>query len=80
MNDNKLDALRAREKELRAKIGAEQIRVARLKQKNDAKANSIVGSALVRENDVEFIKKLVRSAEGLSEGDRKLLRERGWLV
>jgi hypothetical protein len=83
MNDKngaRLDGLRAREKELRAKIAAEQIRMARRKEKDDAKIFSIVGAALVRENNVEFIKTLLQSAEGLSDSDKKLLRARGWMV
>jgi hypothetical protein len=47
MNEARIEALKEREREIRAQITAEQIRLAKKRQKEDGKLCAIVGRAVV---------------------------------
>jgi hypothetical protein len=69
----RLNTLRDREKELRAAIAAEQIRLARRKQKENARLYSIVGEAVVGsgERDPEGFGLMLRQVLASSVTDER---------
>lgn len=79
---NKLDALRQREIELRAKIADEVKREQRRQWRNFDRLRTIVGGALVRvaEQNPDFKRMLVQSinAADLSPAERTFLKGQGW--
>jgi hypothetical protein len=84
MNRTRIDALKEREREIRAQIAAEQMRLARRKEKDNAKLFSIVGEALVQTaaqnpEGLGVMLRQVLSAAVTDDRERQFLAARGWL-
>ncbi len=82
--NGKLEALRRREEALKAAIAQEKVRQQKRREKDDARLHSIIGEALVgnaaKHPDFELmLKGILKSATSFSDGDKKLLRAKGWL-
>ena len=76
--------LKARERELRAKIAAEQVRQQKRREKENARLFSIVGQALVESGakspeTLGLMLKQVLASAVTDEPTRKFLSGRGWL-
>ena len=80
--NNKLDALRQRESELRAKIAAEVKRQQKRQWRDLDRLRTIVGSALVRvaDQNSDFKLMLIQSIQGaeLTPAERAFLKTQGW--
>ena len=81
MNKDRIEFLRERERELRAQIAAEQIRLARKRQKEDARLYAIVGRAVVEHasQSPEFLRMLRQTLHAAltEERARKLAAAKG---
>jgi hypothetical protein len=79
--DTRIEALKEREREIRAQIAAEQIRLARKRQKEDARIFAIVGRALVEHasQSPAFLPTLKQALDTAvtDERARKLVAARG---
>jgi|SRR5579872_2310211 len=79
---SKLDALRKRETELRAKIADEVRREQRRQWRNFDRLRTIIGGALVRmaDENPDFKRMLVQSISSadLSQSEREFLKTQGW--
>ena len=82
--ENKLDVLRKRKASVEAAIAAEQVKRKRREWKEYERLKSIIGGALLA-NAVEhpdfdlLLKGVLKGASSIVEGDKKLLRAKGWL-
>ena len=81
--NEKLEALRKREAALKSAIAAELVRQQRRKEKDNARAASVIGEALLRhaEQSPQFntmLKQVLHSAT-LADSDRAFLTKKGWL-
>jgi len=80
---DRIAALRKREQALKSAIAQELVRQQRRKEKEDARLCSIIGAALMdaaKHPDFELLlKNVLQKATSLSDGERKLLRAKGWL-
>jgi len=82
--NGRLHALRKKEAALRAAIAIEKVRQQQKDDKEQARLCSIIGTVLVgnaaRHPDFEMmLKSIVKSATSFTEGEKKLLRAKGWL-
>lgn len=80
----KLEALRKREAALKNAIAIEKVRQQKQEEKDEARLHSIIGAALVqnaaKHADFELmLKGILKSATSFSDGEKKLLRAKGWL-
>ena len=83
--NEKLDALRKRAAALKAAIAVEKVRNQKRKENDDARLCSVIGAALVHNAalhpDFEgMLKSILQTATSISDGDRKLLRAKGWVI
>jgi hypothetical protein len=81
MSKNRIELLRERERELRLQITAEQIRLAKKRQKEDARVFSLVGRLLLEHApnspDLHLFLKKTLGTLVLDERSRGLLASRG---
>ena len=80
----KLEALRSRETELKAKIAMEKVRQQKRDEKDSARLCSIIGRVLLenaaKHSDFELLLKgVLQSSTAFNEGEKKLLKARNWL-
>ena len=82
-NNERIDALKKREAEIRAKIAAERVRQQRRAEKEYERLKSVIGGVLLesaaRHPDFELMLKSTLASAAIGESDRKLLRAKGWL-
>ena len=81
---DKLEALRRKEAALKAAIAVEKVRQQKRDEKDVARLYSIVGEALVsnalKHPDFELmLKGILKNSTNFSDGEKKLLRAKGWL-
>ena len=83
-NNERIDALRKREAEIRARIAAERVRQQRRAEKEYERLKSVIGGVLLesaaQHPDFELMLKSTLASAALGESDRKLLRAKGWLA
>ena len=81
MSKDRIELLRERERDLRAQITAEQIRLAKKRQKEDARVYSLVGRMLLEHAanspDLHLFLKKTLGTLVLDERSRALLASRG---
>jgi hypothetical protein len=79
----RIEALKEREREIRARIAAEQVRMARRKQKVNAKLFALVGETLTQyaaqSPDFQLMLKQVLQTAVTDERSREFLKGQGWL-
>jgi len=80
---NRIDALRERERAVRAAIAAEKVRQQKRKEKDDTREALIVGRALTRyagqSPDFRLMLKQVLQSAELRDAERAFLALKGWL-
>ncbi|WP_263351368.1 hypothetical protein [Acidicapsa acidisoli] len=82
--NSRIEALRKREAALREAIAMEKVRQQKKDEKDDARLHLIIGGALVRNaaqhSDYELmLKSVLTSMTTFTDGEKKLLRAKGWL-
>lgn len=82
--NGRIDALKKREAEIRARIAEERVRQQRRAEKEYERLKNIIGGALLAnaEKNADFelmLRGVLKTATIVSEGDRKLLRSKGWV-
>jgi hypothetical protein len=82
--NSRIDVLRKRQAALRDQLARELVRQQKKIEREEARVHSIVGQALIRNAakhpDFELmLKGILKSATSFSDGDKKLLRAKGWL-
>ena len=80
----RIEALKKREAEIRARIAEERVRQQRRAEKEYERLKTIVGGALLanaaKNADFELmLKGVLKTAAIEAESDKKLLRAKGWL-
>jgi len=82
-NGNRLDALKKREAEIKAKIAVEQVKRKRREWKEYERLKTVIGGVLLasasKHPDFELMLKSTLAAAEITESEKKLLRERGWI-
>ncbi len=82
--NGRIELLKKREAEIRARIAEERVRQQRREEKEYERLKNIVGGALLanaaKNADFELMLKGVLKTAGIAaESDRKLLRSKGWI-
>ena len=82
--NGRIEALKKREAEIRARIAEERVRQQRRVEKEYARLKTIVGGALLanaaKNTDFELmLKGVLKTTPIEAESDKKLLRAKGWL-
>ena len=81
--NERIEALRKREADIKAKIAVERVRQQRRLSKEFDRVKSIVGGALLanasQHPDFELLLKGILRDAALEESEKKLLRSKGWL-
>jgi hypothetical protein len=82
--NSRIDVLRKRQAALRDQLARELVRQQKKIEREEARVHSIVGQALIRNAakhpDFELmLKSVLQATTSFSDGDKKLLRAKGWL-
>ena len=82
--NGRIEFLKQKEREIRARIAAELVRQQKRKEKEDARLRSIIGAALVQNaaNHEDYdlmLKGVLKTSTFLNDSEMKLLRQKGWL-
>jgi hypothetical protein len=81
--NERLDALKKREAELRAQIAAERVKQQRREWREYERLKNIVGAAVLanaaESPDFDAVLKGVLKGAALVESEKKLLRGKGWI-
>ena len=83
-SSDRIEFLKLKERELRARIFAERVRQQKQREKDTARLCSIIGTALVqnaaKHPDFELmLKGVLQTTASFSDSEKKLLKARGWL-
>ena len=82
-SNERIESLKKREAEIRAKLAEERLKQQKREWREYKRLKDIVGGALLAKSAEdaeveEMVKRIVKAAPITSEGDKRLLRSRGW--
>jgi hypothetical protein len=82
--NSRIEFIRKRQAALRDQLAQERVRHQKKRAQEDARLCSIIGAALVESAATHpdfdlMLKSVLQTATSLGDGDKKLLREKGWL-
>ena len=81
--NGRIELLKKREAEIKAKIAAERVKQQRREEKETERLRAVIGSVVLasaaQHREVELMLRSTLAAAELGESERKLLAQKGWL-